>query len=228
MSKQKILAEFEDDQLIAGLAAIWPAFGRDWLAEVVRLLGGSAASFDELLFASLEDLQDRVAKYWGTFLRSEVSKVLEELPSEAGPGEFAAALSGYVMSHIPVVISTEVKNTSEELTQGLLIRSSITQKQWLSRQDARVRSDHRTLNGQIREVGKPYEIRGLKAMRPGGFGRADQDIGCRCLSVPYRGALATPAIWRSLDAKLLNWEAQATIVLRGSVQESIRSALKHL
>lgn len=227
MANQAILNEFSDDLLISGLATIWPVLGRSWLQDMTVLIGGTSAQFDELLLSSLQDLEERVGQYWGAFLRSEVTRILSELPEEASPGDFSAALASYVMHHIPVVVATEVKNASEELTFGLMSRSRVEQKQWLSRQDARVRATHRRLHGQVRDVGHPFEVAGMKAMRPGGFGRPEQDIGCRCISAPYKGVLATPAVWRSLDSKLLDWEAQATMVLRQSVHDAIRRSLKH-
>lgn len=53
-------------------------------------------------------------------------------------------------------------------------------KQWDSTLDGRTRQDHKILDGQIREVGEYFEIAGHKAMYPGGFGVAKEDINCRC------------------------------------------------
>lgn len=36
------------------------------------------------------------------------------------------------------------------------------------------------LDGQIRELNKPFEVNGRKAMNPSGFGIASEDIHCRC------------------------------------------------
>ena len=53
-------------------------------------------------------------------------------------------------------------------------------KQWDSTLDGDTRPSHRKLDGQIRELDEPFEINGRKAMYPGGFGRAEEDINCRC------------------------------------------------
>jgi len=53
-------------------------------------------------------------------------------------------------------------------------------RQWNAALDGRTRDDHRMLDGQLREVGEPFSIGGLKAMYPGGFGVAHEDINCRC------------------------------------------------
>lgn len=53
-------------------------------------------------------------------------------------------------------------------------------KQWDSTLDKRTRPHHSQLDGQIREIDEPFEIAGRKAQYPGGFGRASEDINCRC------------------------------------------------
>lgn len=53
-------------------------------------------------------------------------------------------------------------------------------KQWDSTLDGRTRPTHRKLDGQIRELEEPFEAEGKKAMYPGGFGRPEEDINCRC------------------------------------------------
>ncbi|MGN0905683.1 MAG: phage minor head protein [Bullifex sp.] len=54
-------------------------------------------------------------------------------------------------------------------------------KQWDSTLDGRTRPHHRELNGQVRELDEPFEVAGLKAMHPAAFGRASEDINCRCV-----------------------------------------------
>ena len=54
-------------------------------------------------------------------------------------------------------------------------------KQWDSTLDGRTRPHHRMLDGQIRELEDPFEVDGLQAQYPSGFGKASEDINCRCL-----------------------------------------------
>lgn len=56
-------------------------------------------------------------------------------------------------------------------------------KQWDATVDGRTRPSHRKLDGQIRELDEPFEVDGKKAMYPGGFGIAKEDIWCRCRMV---------------------------------------------
>lgn len=56
-------------------------------------------------------------------------------------------------------------------------------KQWDATLDGDTRKSHRKLDGQIREVDEPFEVDGKKAMYPGDFGRPEEDINCRCISL---------------------------------------------
>lgn len=54
-------------------------------------------------------------------------------------------------------------------------------KQWDSTMDGNTRPEHKELDGQIREVEEPFEVAGMKAQCPGGFGNAYMDCNCRCV-----------------------------------------------
>lgn len=69
-------------------------------------------------------------------------------------------------------------------------------KQWDSTMDGVTRETHRVLDGQIRELDEYFEADGKKAMYPSGFGRPEEDINCRCVSL-------TRARW-DLDKDELN------------------------
>lgn len=56
-------------------------------------------------------------------------------------------------------------------------------KQWDAVLDGNTRTDHRILDGQIREVGEPFEIDGKKAEYPGAFWRPEEDCNCRCVAL---------------------------------------------
>lgn len=56
-------------------------------------------------------------------------------------------------------------------------------KQWDSTMDGLTRPHHRELDGQVREIEKPFEVAGKKAMYPGGFGDPSEDCNCRCCLV---------------------------------------------
>lgn len=68
-------------------------------------------------------------------------------------------------------------------------------KQWDATMDGKTRKTHRRLDGQIREVDEPFEIDGKTAMYPGGFGRPEEDINCRCVAL-------TRALWAMDEEEL--------------------------
>lgn len=53
-------------------------------------------------------------------------------------------------------------------------------KEWSAAHDERTREHHRLLDGQLREIGEPFEVVGIKVQYPGNFGRPEEDIHCRC------------------------------------------------
>ena len=75
-------------------------------------------------------------------------------------------------------------------------------KQWDATLDTRTRPHHALLDGQIRELDKPFEVAGRKAMYPSGFGIAAEDILCRC-------ALLQRAKWALDDDELQTLKERA-------------------
>lgn len=73
-------------------------------------------------------------------------------------------------------------------------------KQWDSTLDGKTRDTHRQLDGQIRELDEPFEVAGMSAMQPGGFGKASEDCNCRC-------ALLQRARW-ALDNDFTKWDQE--------------------
>lgn len=53
-------------------------------------------------------------------------------------------------------------------------------KQWSAVLDGKTRDTHRELDHQIREMDKPFETNGKKAMYPHDFGDPAEDCNCRC------------------------------------------------
>lgn len=78
-------------------------------------------------------------------------------------------------------------------------------KQWDATLDSKTRSNHRKLDGQIRELEEEFEVNGHKAMMPGGFGRPEEDINCRC-------ALLQRARW-ALGNDYTKWDEDAPVVI---------------
>ena len=91
-------------------------------------------------------------------------------------------------------------------------------KQWDASLDGSTRSSHRKLDGQVRELEEQFEVNGHKAMQPGGFGRPEEDINCRC-------ALLQRARW-ALGNDYTKWSPDAPIEISddGTTQFAIIDA----
>lgn len=91
-------------------------------------------------------------------------------------------------------------------------------KQWDASLDGKTRDSHRNLDGQIRELEEPFEIGNAKAMMPGGFGKPEEDINCRC-------ALLQRARW-ALGNDYTKWSEDAPIITddEGTTQFAIIDA----
>lgn len=73
--------------------------------------------------------------------------------------------------------------SQEDARQAAKAKGADVVKQWDATLDGKTRYNHRRLDGQIREVDEPFEIHGLKAMYPGGFGDPAEDCNCRCVAL---------------------------------------------
>lgn len=102
-------------------------------------------------------------------------------------------------------------------------------KQWDSTVDARTRSTHVGLDGQQREIEQPFKSEsGHKAMYPGGFGVAAEDINCRCVMLQRaRWALDKSELDKSVgdlsnatDEQLQKWADKLGV----SVDELIKAS----
>ena len=80
-------------------------------------------------------------------------------------------------------------------------------KQWDASLDKKTRKSHRELDGQIRELEDEFEVGSHKAMHPGAFGIASEDINCRC-------ALLQRARWAlEDDIPATKWSPDAPIMI---------------
>ena len=88
-------------------------------------------------------------------------------------------------------------------------------KIWSAALDAKTRTTHRKLDGQIRELEEPFEVDGMKAMHPASFGRPEEDINCRCRS-------NSRARWL-LEQPYTKWDANAPVIISddGTTQYSL-------
>lgn len=64
-------------------------------------------------------------------------------------------------------------------------QGEFSKKKWLSTRDGHVRNTHRSLDGQIKRTDEKFvSPSGAMADHPGAFGKASEDINCRCAMRP--------------------------------------------
>ena len=81
-------------------------------------------------------------------------------------------------------------------------------KQWDSTFDGKTRHSHRELDGQVREIDEYFEVNGIKTLAPCKFGKAAEDINCRC-------ALLTRAKW-NLDSPVTKMDNEEKEIIEAT------------
>lgn len=84
-------------------------------------------------------------------------------------------------------------------------RGANIMKEWSCTFDGKTRHSHRELDGKIIEVDEYFEVDGKKALAPCKFGKAAEDINCRC-------ALLTRAKW-NLDSPRMALDNEANEII---------------
>ncbi len=128
------------------------------------------------LYDNVDDLKKNVI--------SEVSRGISNGHSWQQTARSLSDYSDISFHRAMTIVRTEGHRVQQQCQMNTLSRAKAAGadvvKQWDSTMDSRTREDHRKLNGQIRELDEYFEINGYKALYPGGFGVAKEDIGCRC------------------------------------------------
>ena len=95
--------------------------------------------------------------------------------------------SGIPLKRAKTIVRTEghriQQQSADDARNAAKAQGCQVVKQWDAVLDGNTRTDHRILDGQIREVGEPFEIDGKKAEYPGAFGRPEEDCNCRCVAL---------------------------------------------
>lgn len=109
-------------------------------------------------------------------------------------------------------------------------------KEWISTLDSVTRGTHVELDGQIRELEEEFVIpsSGARAMYPGGFGIASEDVNCRCCmnqrarwnlkSEEYRYSRAAGEVVSIRSDVYKEWKARYTKVADFLVQNAENSS----
>ena len=120
-------------------------------------------------------------------IRHEIARGIAAGLSNGEISRNISRMSKAPLSRAKVIVRTEAHRIQQASTMDAQVRSKSmgadVVKQWDSTLDGRTRSEHRKLDGQIREIDEPFEAGGLKAMAPGHFGDPAHDCNCRCVSL---------------------------------------------
>lgn len=143
-------------------------------------------------------LESKVKKGFYDALGVDITKLKKTINAEVSRGIATGMNYSDIARNINNVSRTGLSNAKRiARTEGHRIQQASTMdaqsaakskgadvvKMWDSTLDGKTRSTHRQLDGQIREIGEDFEVGGMKAKAPGYFGRAGEDINCRCVSL---------------------------------------------
>lgn len=110
-----------------------------------------------------------------------------------------SGMKGGALGKAMQIARTESHRITNEATYNAALKAKDSGadivKQWDAAMDKRTRPHHARLDGQIREIEEEFEVNGHRALYPGGFGVASEDINCRC-------AALTRARWALDDDEL--------------------------
>lgn len=157
-----------------GIPIILP-FDQNAITKMISTTGNNI-KLSKKLYSNLTALKNRV--------RKEVSMGIAagEMYEQVASRIDRAANIGFNNAYR--IARTEGHRVSQasalDAMQGAKDTGANVVKQWDATLDGDTRKEHRELDGQIVEIDERFEVRGRKAKHPGGFGRPELDINCRC------------------------------------------------
>lgn len=132
------------------------------------------------LWGSLADYNSILQKE----IRSEISRGISQGASYSAIARNLAERMNIKYNQTARIVRTEAHRISQEATMDAQYKAkekgADIVKQWDATLDRRTRSQHASLDGQIKELDEEFEYGGHTAMHPSGFGVASLDINCRC------------------------------------------------
>lgn len=147
--------------------------------EVARAIKHETKLSDSLYTELGHDIKDMSKKIAGEISRG--------IASGKGYGEIAQRIADN--TNIPLNNAMRIARTESHRIQcksamdaqhKAKSKGADVVKEWNSYLDGKTRPHHRRLDGQIKELDEPFEVGGMKAMFPGGFGDPAEDCNCRC------------------------------------------------
>lgn len=141
----------------------------------------------------------RLGKNMGEFKRTIKNEISRSIAASEPYTKIAQNLSSLIQEEynksrrIAITESGRVQSEAKlNVQQRAKARGANIMKEWSCTFDGKTRHSHRELDGQVREIDEYFEVNGVKTLAPCKFGKAAEDINCRC-------ALLTRAKW-NLDS----------------------------
>jgi uncharacterized protein with gpF-like domain len=103
------------------------------------------------------------------------------------PSDFEWLSSRMPPHRVEMIARTEVGRAMNTGSHKLFVEWGVTQKEWNSARDKRVRDSHARANGQIRGIDEPFIVGGYRMMHPHdlSLGASIAEIvNCRCVELP--------------------------------------------
>jgi HK97 family phage portal protein len=136
-----------------------------------------------------------------------------------------------------VIARTETVRSANFGAVESMRQVGIQDKFWLSSRDSRVREAHMELDGTTIPISGQFTspVTGAQGGQPGGFGNPEDDIQCRCTTVPATDEMRSSSetvrkgVWKAAEADRLPIERQTkagVIKALGSQQERVLSVLE--
>jgi SPP1 gp7 family putative phage head morphogenesis protein len=148
----------------------------------------SSLKAEEIVLKKIDGLtfKDRLYKRSRVFtnrIMSTINQGLQEGLSYADIAIKIRPLLDNIKSNSELIAWTEghrIQEAARDVAYDDALKVTDFNVLWTSASDSRVRPRHRSLNGAKRGDDGYFEIDGLRAKYPGGFGVASMDCRCRC------------------------------------------------
>lgn len=234
-----LLSASEIAQLIARVKAREITVrGRKVIQATVESFG--ANTMDALLIGQSFNFRDpevkRFLDKWGAkrvtqinaATRNKLRKLLVD-SIERGDGvqkirrRIEAAFKSMRQGRAITIARTEVNLASNFGSFQALRQAEVPAKEWLTTQDDVTRDTHRAMDGQVRSTSDAFQSpSGARAMYPGGFGKAEEDVNCRCSvlasfkKVRRFAGMSRVAVWRVWESQKKPFDRRLTAALRAA------------
>jgi SPP1 gp7 family putative phage head morphogenesis protein len=188
LNKIGIRAQLDDADLIDQWHSLYVAFGMQ-AAEEIAARYEMAVPDGSAILAWIKK-QERVhSKYVNDTTADAIDKILSDLRAEgASIPDMTQAIKEYfggIGYRAERVARTETISVNNYAAQNTYVENGVKQHEWLATDDSRTRDDHAAADGQVQDIGTPFEVGGEQLMYPGdSAGSPEQTCNCRCALLP--------------------------------------------